>query len=67
MRAANPMFISRNHQVEAALAAAEREDFVPFEDLLSVVSRPFDDNPALARLAVPPREEERVLQTFCGT
>jgi uncharacterized protein YdiU (UPF0061 family) len=67
MRAVNPMFIPRNHLVEAALTAAERDDYEPFEDLLAVVSRPFEDNPVLARFAVPPREDERVLQTFCGT
>jgi len=68
MHSVNPAFIPRNHLVEAALAAAvEREDFQPFEDLLAVLSRPFDDDPALARYATPPREEERVLQTFCGT
>ena len=68
MRAVNPAFIPRNHLVEAALAAAvERSDFQPFEDLLAVVSRPFEGNPELARYAAPPRAEERVLQTFCGT
>ncbi len=68
MRAVNPVFIPRNHLVEAALAAAvERGDFRPFEDLLAVLARPFDDDPALALYATPPREEERVLQTFCGT
>jgi uncharacterized protein YdiU (UPF0061 family) len=68
MRATNPAFIPRNHLVEAALSAAvERADFALFEDLLLVLSRPFDDDPALARFAAPPREEERVLQTFCGT
>ena len=68
MRAVNPAFIPRNHLVEAALVAAtERSDFAPFEELLSVLSRPYDDDPALARFTTPPREEERVLQTFCGT
>jgi uncharacterized protein YdiU (UPF0061 family) len=68
MRAVNPAFIPRNHQVEAALSAAvEHADFGPFEALLAVLSRPFHDDPALARFAAPPREEERVLQTFCGT
>jgi serine/tyrosine/threonine adenylyltransferase len=68
MRAANPAFIPRNHLVEAALAAAvERSDFQPFEDLLAALSRPFDDQPGLAHYAMPPRDEERVLQTFCGT
>jgi uncharacterized protein YdiU (UPF0061 family) len=68
MRAVNPMFIARNHRVEAALAAAvERSDFEPFHQLLAVLSRPYDDNPEAAHYAMPPRDEERVLQTFCGT
>lgn len=68
MRTNNPAFIPRNHLVEAALAAAvERNDYVPFEDLLRVVSRPYSDDPALERYTLPARDEERVLQTFCGT
>ncbi len=68
MRAVNPAFIPRNHLVEAALrAAVEQEDFQPFEDLLEVLSRPYDDSPALVRYTLSPREDERVLQTFCGT
>jgi uncharacterized protein YdiU (UPF0061 family) len=68
MRAVNPAFTPRNHIVEAALAAAvERADFRPFEDLLGVLARPYEDNPALAYFATPPNDDERVLQTFCGT
>jgi uncharacterized protein YdiU (UPF0061 family) len=68
MRAVNPAFIPRNHLVEAALAAAaERSDFQPFEELLGVVTRPYHDDPALGRYALPAGDEERVLQTFCGT
>jgi uncharacterized protein YdiU (UPF0061 family) len=68
MRAVNPAFIPRNHLVEAALAAAvERADFQPFHDLLGVLSRPYHDDPALGRYAMPPNDEERVSQTFCGT
>jgi serine/tyrosine/threonine adenylyltransferase len=68
MRAVNPAYIPRNHLVEAALTAAiESGDLRPFEELLSVLARPYEDEPALARYSTPPREEERVLQTFCGT
>jgi uncharacterized protein YdiU (UPF0061 family) len=45
----------------------ERQDFAPFETLLDVLSRPFDDRPELLRYADPPAPDERVLQTFCGT
>ena len=68
MRAINPAFIPRNHRVEAALnAAIERNDFGPFEELLAVLSRPYDDQPGMERYAEPPAESERVRQTFCGT
>jgi uncharacterized protein YdiU (UPF0061 family) len=68
MRAANPAFIPRNHLVEAALAAGvERQDFGPFEELLEVVSRPYEERPEFERYAAPPGPEERVHQTFCGT
>ena len=68
MRAVNPAFIPRNHLVEAALnAAIERDDFSLFEEMLTVLARPFDDQPAFARLAVPPAPSQRVTRTFCGT
>jgi len=68
MRAANPIFIPRNHIVEAVISAAvEGEDFLPFEELLEVISRPYEDRPDLERYATPARPEERVSQTFCGT
>ena len=68
MRMASPAFIPRNHLVEAALdAAMRRQDFRPFEELLDVVSRPYEDRPGLERYATPARPEECVLQTFCGT
>ncbi|MBN1238008.1 MAG: YdiU family protein [Gammaproteobacteria bacterium] len=64
----NPRFIPRNHRVEAVITAAvEREDFGPFETLLGVLARPYDDQPGRDEYALPPRPEERVTQTFCGT
>jgi uncharacterized protein YdiU (UPF0061 family) len=68
MRAVNPAVIPRNHRVEEALSAAvERADFAPFEALMDVLSRPFEDDPTTARYTLPPNPDERVLQTFCGT
>ncbi len=68
MRAVNPLYIPRNHQVEAALnAAVQHADHTPFEILLDVLAQPFDERPGLERFTLPPRAEERVLATFCGT
>jgi uncharacterized protein YdiU (UPF0061 family) len=68
MRAANPAFIPRNHLVEAAISAAVNNgDFLPFEGLLTVLSMPYEDQPAFGRYADPPRPDQVVHQTFCGT
>jgi uncharacterized protein YdiU (UPF0061 family) len=68
MRRANPAFIPRNHRIEEMITAAvERADFAPFETLVRILERPYDDQPEYARFAEPPRPEERVHATFCGT
>ncbi|MSO75568.1 MAG: YdiU family protein [Alphaproteobacteria bacterium] len=68
MHRVNPAFIARNHRVEAALSAAvDAGDYGPFEELLTVVAKPYEDRPAFAAYADPPEPTERVYQTFCGT
>ncbi|MDE1177147.1 MAG: YdiU family protein [Edaphobacter sp.] len=68
MRQVNPMFIPRNHLVEAAIrAAVDRQDFQVFEDLLRVLAKPYDERPELEEYARPARPEEYVSRTFCGT
>lgn len=67
MRMANPKYIARTHRIEAAIAAATNDDFGPFQSLLTVLARPFDEQPEMEEYAQPPAHEERVLQTFCGT
>ncbi|MBN8487565.1 MAG: YdiU family protein [Burkholderiales bacterium] len=69
MRLANPVYIARNHQVEAALEAAqERADLAPFERLLAVVRAPFDERVEDAAFAEPaPPSVTAGYQTFCGT
>jgi serine/tyrosine/threonine adenylyltransferase len=68
MRAVNPAFIPRNHRVEAMIqAAVNNDDYAPFEELLTVLSKPYEDQPQFADYAAPPQPDQRVLQTFCGT
>jgi uncharacterized protein YdiU (UPF0061 family) len=68
MRMENPMFIPRNHLVEAVIDAAVRlQDFTPFEELLEIVTHPFEERTGLERYSAPARPEERVIHTFCGT
>jgi uncharacterized protein YdiU (UPF0061 family) len=67
MRAANPAYIPRNHRVEEAIVAATAGDFAPFETLAKVLAHPYDDQPEFADYQKPPREDQIVRQTFCGT
>jgi uncharacterized protein YdiU (UPF0061 family) len=68
MQNVNPAFIPRNHRVEQALGAAiEYGDFSPFAELLTVLSRPYEDQAIFADYANPPHADERVFRTFCGT
>ena len=68
MQAANPAYIPRNHRVEQMIVAAvERGDFAPFEELSQVLAAPYAARAAFAAYASPPQPQERVLQTFCGT
>ncbi|MFO0738412.1 MAG: YdiU family protein [Labilithrix sp.] len=69
MRAANPAFIPRNHRVEEAIAAAAiNSDFAPFERLVSVLSKPYEEQPEHAALADAPGPEfQQGYRTFCGT
>jgi len=68
MYAANPVYIPRNHLVEEAIDAAQKYwDFEPFNRLVDVLANPFDYDPENAVYATPPRPEQVVTQTFCGT
>jgi uncharacterized protein YdiU (UPF0061 family) len=68
MKKVNPLFIPRNHQVEAVLdAAVAHQDMQPFEDLLQVVLYPYDDQPGMGKYALPALPQEQVHETFCGT
>lgn len=68
MRQANPAIIARNHRVEEALeAAAERDDWAPFERLSKALANPYEVKDGDHGLQTPPEPEQRVTQTFCGT
>jgi uncharacterized protein YdiU (UPF0061 family) len=71
MRASNPIIIARNHRVEQALSAANDGDLAPALRLCAALKTPFLEPSPPTRpeddLETPPRPEERVLETFCGT
>ena len=67
MSSANPLYIPRNHQVEAVIQAAESGDLKPFATLGEVLAEPFNDRVGFESYAEAPAPEQRVTRTFCGT
>lgn len=61
----NPAVIPRTHLIEAAIQSAVAGDFAPFHAMLAAVTLPYAAPDAL--YTRPPRDEERVSRTFCGT
>jgi uncharacterized protein YdiU (UPF0061 family) len=67
MRAANPAYIPRNHRIEEVIEAALAADFEPFEKLMQVLATPFEDQPENDQYSNPPRPDQIVPATYCGT
>jgi uncharacterized protein YdiU (UPF0061 family) len=67
MRETNPAFIPRNHRVQAVITAAQGGDFSVLHEMVGVLGKPYEDQPEFAVYAQPPKPEEVVHKTFCGT
>ncbi len=68
MQAVNPVYIPRNHQIEAAIRAAEDQgDYSVFHALHAVLEDPYAQQHGKERYMQPPEPEQVVEYTFCGT
>ncbi len=68
MESSNPVFIPRNHLVERAIeAAVENNDFSEMKTLLTILSKPYEEQSKYGEYMKPPKPHEVVHQTFCGT
>jgi len=68
MNSVNPLYIPRNHLVERAIKLAiEDNDFSYMLKLSKALENPFIKQDVDADFSLPPKEDEKVHQTFCGT
>ena len=64
----NPAVIPRNHEVEAALAAATlSNDLAPLQRLLTALATPYAETNQPPELLNPPPPGTPACRTFCGT
>ena len=66
MKKNNPLVIPRNHKVEEALEAAEKNDLKPITQLLEILKDPYTQKEDTTNYQTPSRSDEKY-QTFCGT
>jgi uncharacterized protein YdiU (UPF0061 family) len=68
MQQANPLYIPRNHLVEAALHAAVYENkLTPFYELIDCLTKPYQRHVNHDYFSAPPTPDQVVRATFCGT
>ena len=66
MRSANPIVIPRNHKVEEALEAAEKNNFKPITRLVEILKDPYSKQKNIINYQIHSNSEKKY-QTFCGT
>ena len=67
MWAANPKYILRNYLLQQAIEKAEQGDFTEIDRLLTLLQRPFDDQPDYNEYAQEPPEWGRHLEISCSS
>ena len=68
MKKNNPIFIPRNHLVEESIEMASNGDYCLFNEMLEVLSCPYENNDNLKKFKNPPNESfEKCFKTYCGT
>ncbi|MBT3939469.1 MAG: hypothetical protein HOF44_07170, partial [Pelagibacterales bacterium] len=63
----NPAYIPRNHRIEEMINKGLEGDYSLFYLLNEILSTPFNDQKKYQEYQVPPKENQIVKQTFCGT
>ncbi len=63
----NPLYIPRNHLIERAIKNAIGGDFSFFYELEKILQSPYTFRNGTELFASPPRAEEVIDHTFCGT
>jgi len=55
------------HRCRRGASTPSEPDFAPFNELMTVLSAPHEEQPAFATYTDPPPPDQRVYRTFCGT
>ena len=64
---ANPTIIPRNHIVDKYIKEAENKQYESLYNFLEIIKNPYINDNIPKILKKPPNNDEKILETFCGT
>ena len=67
MRLANPKYILRNYMVQTAIVKAENKDYSEVDNLLRLLTAPFDEQPEMEPYAQEPPDWAKTLELSCSS
>ena len=67
MQHTNPAFIPRNHLVEKALKSGRENSLDDFNELLAILSKPYNYSTINLNFQTPPLDNDVHYKTYCGT
>ncbi len=68
MRRTNPKFVLRNHLAQIAIErASQHKDYSEIDRLLTLLQRPFDEQPEMESYAAPPPDWASQLEVSCSS
>jgi uncharacterized protein YdiU (UPF0061 family) len=67
MDGVNPKYVLRNYLAQVAIEKAQNKDFSEVERLLSVLERPFDEQPENEHYAALPPDWASHLEVSCSS
>jgi len=67
MHAVNPKYVLRNYLAQIAIEKAQNKDFSEIEKLLSILEKPFDEQPENLQYAALPPDWASHLEVSCSS
>ena len=64
----NPILIPRNHIIANIIQESVfKNNYTEFHKFLQAIQNPFSENKKYSKYYLPPKEDEKIANTFCGT
>ena len=67
MLSVNPKYILRNYMVQTAIIKAENKDYSEVDNILKLLTNPFDEQPEMESYADDPPDWARTLELSCSS